>query len=82
MKRRAYNIGPMSVPGLNQIPKPALWLVAIIQFVAPFALAERWWARLLLILLLWPGAVSEAHPEAALPDCAGEVGPNENSRGR
>jgi hypothetical protein len=57
MKRRAYNIGPMSVPGLNQIPKPALWLVAIIQFVAPFALAERWWARLLLILLLWPGAV-------------------------
>ena len=26
MKRRAYNIGPMSVPGLNQIPKPALWV--------------------------------------------------------
>ena len=50
-------MAPMSVPRLNDIPKPALWLVAIIQFVAPFALAERWWARLLLILLLWPGAV-------------------------
>jgi len=50
-------LAPMSVPRLNDIPKPALWLVAIIQFVAPFALAERGWARLLLILLLWPGAV-------------------------
>ena len=48
-------MAPMSVPRLSDIPKPALWLVAIIQFVAPFALAERWWARLLLILL--PGAV-------------------------
>jgi hypothetical protein len=47
----------MGLPRLNDIPKPALWLVAIIQFVAPFALAERWLPRLLLMLLFWPGVI-------------------------